>query len=239
MKQRSERWTVHRLGFGCASGSSGAVDDASGTQDNKQNDICVIKKTKHSLRFRLPNANLYHGFRRFIISLKRVSRIFVYKIEMNDEEENDEGEGDMEIGYPTDVKHLTHIGWDGSTTVSKPGKQWENLTPILSSAFVVVAGLIGRERWVGFARNKNSSNATAKEGHLADHPIHPCHPDLTSPARVVLLVAFWRWWFLVLGIAGVPVLRASAAVSLSSSILGLRVGPLCGVAVGDSPSVGG
>ncbi|XP_074319122.1 CRIB domain-containing protein RIC4-like [Silene latifolia] len=124
MKQRSERWSVFRYGFGCASGSSGAVD-ASGIQDKKQNELCIIKKTKHPLRLRLPNANLYHGFRRLLTSLKRVSRIFVYKIEM-DEEEN---EGEMEIGYPTDVKHLTHIGWDGSTTVSKAGKQWENLTP--------------------------------------------------------------------------------------------------------------
>lgn len=46
----------------------------------------------------------------------------VYKEEMEDEEE----EKEMEIGYPTDVKHVTHIGWDGSTTIN-PIKGWENL----------------------------------------------------------------------------------------------------------------
>lgn len=46
-----------------------------------------------------------------------------YKDEMNEEEEKE-----MEIGYPTDVKHLTHIGWDGSTTISNLAKGWENLT---------------------------------------------------------------------------------------------------------------
>lgn len=42
---------------------------------------------------------------------------------------HEEEEKDLEIGYPTDVKHLTHIGWDGSTTISNATKGWENLTP--------------------------------------------------------------------------------------------------------------
>ncbi|KAB2029632.1 hypothetical protein ES319_D05G177300v1 [Gossypium barbadense] len=36
-------------------------------------------------------------------SFKFISQIFVVK------------EREMEIGYPTDVKHVTHIGWDGSS----------------------------------------------------------------------------------------------------------------------------
>ncbi|WMV56690.1 hypothetical protein MTR67_050075 [Solanum verrucosum] len=43
-------------------------------------------------------------------------------------EEVEEEETEIEIGYPTDVKHLTHIGWDGSTTIN-PIKGWENLKP--------------------------------------------------------------------------------------------------------------
>ena len=35
-------------------------------------------------------------------------------------------EKEMEIGHPTDVKHVTHIGLDGSTTTN-PVKGWENL----------------------------------------------------------------------------------------------------------------
>lgn len=42
---------------------------------------------------------------------------------------DDKEEKELEIGYPTDVKHLTHIGWDGSTTISNAAKGWENLTP--------------------------------------------------------------------------------------------------------------
>ena len=42
------------------------------------------------------------------------------------EEEEEEMEREMEIGYPTDVKHVTHIGLDGSTTTN-PIKGWESL----------------------------------------------------------------------------------------------------------------
>ena len=48
--------------------------------------------------------------------------VLVYKDDIIEEEK------EMEIGYPTDVKHLTHIGWDGSTTISNAVKGWENLT---------------------------------------------------------------------------------------------------------------
>ncbi|KAK9084875.1 hypothetical protein Sjap_025286 [Stephania japonica] len=37
-------------------------------------------------------------------SFKYISQIFVVK------------EREMEIGYPTDVKHVAHIGWDGQST---------------------------------------------------------------------------------------------------------------------------
>ncbi|KFK28776.1 hypothetical protein AALP_AA7G046000 [Arabis alpina] len=48
-------------------------------------------------------------------------------------------ERDMEIGYPKEVKHVAHIGWEGSSSGSAPG--WlsefkvaaENLSPRASS----------------------------------------------------------------------------------------------------------
>ncbi|XP_058072632.1 CRIB domain-containing protein RIC10 isoform X2 [Magnolia sinica] len=43
--------------------------------------------------------------------IKYISQIFVYK------------EHEMEIGYPTDVRHVSHIGWDG-TSVNAPS--WMN-----------------------------------------------------------------------------------------------------------------
>lgn len=39
----------------------------------------------------------------------------------------DEGEAGMEIGCPTDIKHVTHIGLDGCAT-SILSKGWNNLT---------------------------------------------------------------------------------------------------------------
>lgn len=47
------------------------------------------------------------------------------------EEELEELEMDMEIGCPTDVQHVTHIGWDGiaTTTSADPMRGWDNLVP--------------------------------------------------------------------------------------------------------------
>lgn len=45
---------------------------------------------------------------------------------------------EMEIGCPTDVKHVTHIGWDGPS--SNPIKGWENLrTPELLANFPTIS----------------------------------------------------------------------------------------------------
>ncbi|GAA0176610.1 hypothetical protein LIER_42106 [Lithospermum erythrorhizon] len=51
---------------------------------------------------------------------KTLSQLFVHKGEI------EEIEVEMEIGNPTDVKHVTHIGWDGSTSIN-PVMGWENL----------------------------------------------------------------------------------------------------------------
>ncbi|RLM74090.1 CRIB domain-containing protein RIC10-like [Panicum miliaceum] len=48
----------------------------------------------------------------FFKGLKVISRIFVAK------------EHEMEIGYPTDVKHVAHIGWDSATGNASPS--WMN-----------------------------------------------------------------------------------------------------------------
>lgn len=32
--------------------------------------------------------------------------------------ENDQKNNDMQIGFPTDVKHVAHIGWDGPSVTS-------------------------------------------------------------------------------------------------------------------------
>jgi hypothetical protein len=55
-------------------------------------------------------ADFLAAIRELIKSFKSLSHIFViYK------EDDDEG---IEIGFPTDVQHVAHIGLDGSTNVS-------------------------------------------------------------------------------------------------------------------------
>ncbi|XP_009611382.1 CRIB domain-containing protein RIC4 [Nicotiana tabacum] len=54
---------------------------------------------------------------------KNLSQLFVDKEEMEDEEE----EMGMEIGLPTDVKHVTHIGIDGDSTSSLSTRNWDHL----------------------------------------------------------------------------------------------------------------
>lgn len=39
-------------------------------------------------------------------------------------EKEEEIEIYMDIGNPTDVKHVTHIGWDGSATINTSAKGW-------------------------------------------------------------------------------------------------------------------
>ncbi|XP_004496770.1 CRIB domain-containing protein RIC1 [Cicer arietinum] len=48
-------------------------------------------------------------FKGFYKSLKYITQIFVVK------------ERELEIGYPTDVKHVAHVGWDGP---SGNGPSW-------------------------------------------------------------------------------------------------------------------
>ncbi|KAM3334816.1 hypothetical protein ACQJBY_029314 [Aegilops geniculata] len=55
---------------------------------------------------------LLAGIRKLIKSFRSLSHIFeLYK----DEEEEDD---DIQIGFPTDVEHVAHIGLDGSSSVA-------------------------------------------------------------------------------------------------------------------------
>ncbi|KAJ8425520.1 hypothetical protein Cgig2_019247 [Carnegiea gigantea] len=131
MKDRSERWLILPFSLGCASQSSIAVHTPShpkyapptSKQVSHTGSSSIFKKSKYAIRFSLPKPNISLGIRRLIKSFKSLSQIFAYKGEMEEETE-------MVIGYPTDVKHLTHIGWDGSTAITNhPVSGWENQTP--------------------------------------------------------------------------------------------------------------
>ncbi|KAI3897179.1 hypothetical protein MKX03_032370 [Papaver bracteatum] len=124
-----ERFTVLRFSFSsCSSQSSVDVvenpskkpklDPGSSTiiqGGAEKEDRLKVKKyssNKFLMAIQKPN-NISLGIQRIIKSFKSFSQIFAYK---DEEEEDDDEDIEMEIGLPTDVKHVAHIGWDGSTT---------------------------------------------------------------------------------------------------------------------------
>ncbi|GJQ89468.1 CRIB domain-containing protein RIC4-like protein [Tanacetum coccineum] len=74
-------------------------------------------------------SKITRGIRRLILNtFQSFSRILTYK-----DIEDIDTEMELEIGYPTDVKHVTHIGYDGSMTTN-PVKNWDNVeTPEIHS----------------------------------------------------------------------------------------------------------
>ncbi|KAK4422106.1 CRIB domain-containing protein RIC4 [Sesamum alatum] len=82
-----------------------------------------LSKPKMKRNQGLSKASFSQGLQRLIKRFKNFSQFFVYKVEMDDMET-----AEMEIGFPTDVKHVTHIGLDGSTTINPvSSSNWENL----------------------------------------------------------------------------------------------------------------
>uniref|UniRef100_A0A0E0MFD3 CRIB domain-containing protein n=1 Tax=Oryza punctata TaxID=4537 RepID=A0A0E0MFD3_ORYPU len=68
------------------------------------------------------------GIRKLIKSFKSLSHIFeVYK-----DEDEDEDDMNIEIGFPTDVQHVAHIGLDGSSNISSLRGLQEEARELLS-----------------------------------------------------------------------------------------------------------
>jgi hypothetical protein len=60
-------------------------------------------------------ADFLAGIRKLIKSFKSLSHIFeIYK----EDEQDEDIDAGIEIGFPTHVQHVAHIGLDGSTNVS-------------------------------------------------------------------------------------------------------------------------
>ncbi|XXG41502.1 hypothetical protein AAC387_Pa01g1947 [Persea americana] len=126
MSDRMEKLVLLPFSIGCVSEASVAV----GTSNLKKTKPepkqsftrgeCVSGgKTKNSLGFiPLQKPNVSASLQRMTKSFKNFSHLFVYK-------EEDMEEVEMEIGFPTDVKHVTHIGWDGPTTTTTMMKGWD------------------------------------------------------------------------------------------------------------------
>ncbi|CAK7348899.1 unnamed protein product [Dovyalis caffra] len=138
MRDHMERFVVLPFSVGCDSQSSVDVvsselckkpkpeskSHATRRQEGEESS-CKEKMKSNTFGFlALPKPNISSGIHRLIRGIKSLSQIFVYK------EENEEliMEREMEIGFPTDVKHVTHIGLDGTTTTNAV-KGWESLKP--------------------------------------------------------------------------------------------------------------
>ncbi|XP_052207922.1 CRIB domain-containing protein RIC4 isoform X2 [Diospyros lotus] len=125
MRDRMERLVVLPFSFGCVSHSSVGVVASSNqstkpfnpssvtrSQEEREESPSGVKMKTSWGFFTVPKPNISNGLHRLVKSFKSLSHIFVYKEKMED----GEMEMEMEIGFPTDVKHVTHIGWDGSAT---------------------------------------------------------------------------------------------------------------------------
>jgi len=143
MRKRLERFAVMPFAITCATPSSIAIKepqrirkpsgDSVPSSPAKKSEFKYVNATNRSLEpskslqkeqsvsrsppvessmftFSLSKSHLSSKLQRLIKSFRALSQLFVYK----EEEE-------MQIGYPTDVKHVAHIGWDGP---SGTGKSW-------------------------------------------------------------------------------------------------------------------
>ncbi|KAK7295182.1 hypothetical protein RJT34_18087 [Clitoria ternatea] len=143
MRQRMERLVILPFSAGCISEASVAVGvphprrsskqdtntpppSAIRSKDVEDSEILSGESMKNSLRLLevVPKPNLSTSFNRLFKGFKNFSQLFVEK-----EDEFEEQEIDMEIGCPTDVQHVTHIGWDGIATSADPIRGLDSLIP--------------------------------------------------------------------------------------------------------------
>ncbi|CAN6587144.1 unnamed protein product [Malus baccata var. baccata] len=97
-------------------------------EEEDEEDRLSGESMKNSFRsLALPKPNISTGVHRLFKGFKNFSQLFVYKDDMEEEVL----EMGMEIGCPTDVKHVTHIGWDASASAASatidPVRGWDNL----------------------------------------------------------------------------------------------------------------
>ncbi|KAL0559035.1 hypothetical protein IC582_003624 [Cucumis melo] len=145
MRRKMERLVLLPFSVGCISETSVAVGiqhnsttskphpissptSSEKDEDGKEEIGCersLEESLKNSQRFTaLAKPNIGVGFHRLYKGFKNISQLFVYKEEM------EEMEMEMEIGSPTDVKHVTHIGCDATARSEDAANSfiaWETL----------------------------------------------------------------------------------------------------------------
>lgn len=118
-----ERFVLLPFSVGCISESSVAI----GHQQHKssslhQNNLTPTRSLEEEKEeeeddeknLEAENLKNFPKFQKIFKNFKNLSHLFVDK----DQIEDDEEEMGMEIGLPTDVKHVTHIGIDGGEATS-------------------------------------------------------------------------------------------------------------------------
>ncbi|CAK7346363.1 unnamed protein product [Dovyalis caffra] len=103
--------------------------------------------------------------------LRYISQIF----------DNDEKEPEMQIGYPTDVKHVAHIGWDGPS-VNSPSWMNEFKAPTpFSSAPLSPNGDVkedGSVKWVSEGSSRRGSRTPSSPAGAHSSPVGSPTRDL-------------------------------------------------------------
>ncbi|KAK9075176.1 hypothetical protein SSX86_003496 [Deinandra increscens subsp. villosa] len=135
MKDRMERLIILPFTVGCVS-SSGVevciqherrpkehVNSAHTVCRSMEEDVKELPKDNSSSNndnddeemvkglWKVSKPNIYIGFHRLTRTIKTLSHSLVFKEEVEQAQEME-----MEIGLPTDVKHVTHVGFDGPLT---------------------------------------------------------------------------------------------------------------------------
>ncbi|KAK4273628.1 hypothetical protein QN277_021995 [Acacia crassicarpa] len=129
MRDRMERLVILPFSVGCMSEASVAVgvpqprksrsftnstreEEGEGEGEGEGGMVHVPKPNNNN-----NNNNVSTGFNKLVKGFKNLSQMFGEK-----EDELEEEEREMQIGGPTDVQHVTHIGWaDGHAITANPG----------------------------------------------------------------------------------------------------------------------
>ncbi|CAK7340133.1 unnamed protein product [Dovyalis caffra] len=159
MRDKMERLVLLPFSIGCVSESSVAIGvhqprktkidtnlSATRTKEEDEESSSSTESMKNSLKFlALSKPNISTGFHRLVKGFKTFSQLFAYKEEIEEME--------MEIGLPTDVKHVTHIGWDASSPNSNPILGWDNL---ISPELLSLQSATSRQFELAIAAHANS-----------------------------------------------------------------------------------
>lgn len=130
-----ERFASFPFSVGCVSHSSVDVVETQPKKSQAESNPATPSeiqsnngRTKSSF-LPLPKPNISAGFHKVIKGFKSLSYLFQ---SYREDDDDDEEEMEMEIGFPTDVQHVAHIGWDGFNSGGTGMKSWNKGPELLS-----------------------------------------------------------------------------------------------------------